>query len=185
MNPTSCVCLPQATVTQLQVRNHIRCHFEGHLLLLIQPGLTSGLQLLVPLQQQQTVLAVQQSLPQVAMNYSAEARLVPLQAQRQLLILYTVQLACLLLLEHLRQQQHVEAAQQAEPAAPHTNLLQMRLMAAEVKAPAWQLLCQVLRQVHEQPACLQLPVQLLVQQLERAGSNQAGLPTHCLGLGWG
>lgn len=93
-----------------------------------------------------------------------------------------MKLACLLLLERGRRQ-HVEAAQQAVQAAPHTNLLQMRLMAVEVKAPAWQLLCQVLLQALEQPACLQLPGQLLVQQLERAGSSQAGRPTHC--LGWG
>lgn len=60
----------------------MHCHFEGQDLLLIQPGLTSGLQSLVLLQQQQTVLAVQQSLQQAAMN-SDEVPLVPLQVSLQ------------------------------------------------------------------------------------------------------
>ena len=63
--------------------------------------------------------------------------------------------------------------------APHTSLAVEVALAMVVLV----LLYQAQQQELQQPICLQQLVQLPRQLLERAGRSQAGLPTHCWGLG--
>ena len=129
-------------------------------------------------QQQQILDAVLLQGVQAAMNCFAEALLVPLQVQL-CFALGTGQPAYLLWIEHEKQPQLNEPL--ALLSAPHTSLGQKMPMLVEVKGMGLQPLCQVQQQEHAQPACQQLPGQLLAQQQETAGNSLVGLPIHCWG----
>ena len=144
----------------------------------LQPVPPIGLQLLELLLQQK-VRVQQCCLYWVAKDCSGVVLLALLQVQVHL-PQNTGPQAGQQLPEQLPWQLHLKALQQVLMRAPHTSCAAEVALAMVVLV----LLRQAQQQELQQPICLQQLGQLPRRLLERAGRSQAGLPTHCRGLGW-
>lgn len=162
---------PQASV-------RMRFHFVVLDQSRLQPVPPTGLQLLELLLQQK-LLVQQCCLYWVAKDCSGVVLLALLQVQVHLPLSTELQ-AGQQSPEQLPWQLHLKALQQVLMRAPHTSRaaeVALAMVVLVLLRPAQQ-------QELQQPICLQQLVQLPRQLLERAGRSQAGLPTHCWGLGW-